>query len=368
MKIAISCHPTQGGSGIVAVELAKMLASRGHHIHVISCSKPFRLEESARLRWHQVTIPEYPLFQFPPHDLCLINKLREVILTHDIEIVHAHYAIPHAICAVFAGQIVKPHPVKIITTLHGTDITLVGSHPGFFELCRYSMLRCDALTAVSNWLADKTMSTFSLDTQPAVIYNFIDPEVFNTVDRVPYPVNSEFVLMHASNFRPVKRVVDIIRVFNRVQKKLPARLVLLGKGPELELARELSAELGISQQVEFAGSQRQIDEYYKRSHFFLLLSNYESFGLSALEAMACGVPVAVTRSGGLPEVLKDGEGGLLCEENSIEDTSDKIITLLQNRDRWEQASKEAEDRALSAFSAAHIIPQYENLYLDQLSK
>jgi len=367
MNIAISCHPTQGGSGIVATELAKALALRGHTIHVISCNKPYRLNENENIIFHPVDIPEYPLFKYPPHDLCMINKLQEVILAHDIDIVHSHYAIPHAICGIFAKQIVQPHPVKVVATMHGTDITLVGSHPGFHDLCRYAMLQCDKLTAVSCWLSTRTVKEFDLGKHPDVIYNFIDREKFNPQDRLPYPGDDPFVIMHASNFRPVKRTAEMVRVFYRIQQKLPARLILVGNGPDLELARELSGELGICHKIQFAGSQQNIEDFYKSSHLYLLLSHYESFGLSALEAMGCGLPVAVSNAGGLPEVVNDNENGLLCDGNDISGTADRIINLLSDKSRWEAMSCHAAEHAKSNFSVESIVPHYEKLYHEVLA-
>lgn len=368
MRIAIACHPTQGGSGIVATELARALADRGHNVHLISYELPYRLGQSSKAKFHKVNITEYPLFTYPPYDLSLINKMVEVTLKFNIEIIHAHYAIPHAICAIFARHIVNPYKVKIIATLHGTDITLVGSHPDFYLSCRYAMIQADELTVVSKWLKEKTLAKFNLQREPVVIPNFIDPSVFNDDDRSEYPQNEEFIISHASNFRPVKRIFDIIRVFERIQQKLPSRLILCGDGPEVGIARELCAELGIANKVEFSGSVIAIEQVLKKSHLYLLLSDYESFGLSALEAMACGTPVIASNAGGITEVVRDGIDGYLCKVGDIDASSKKAIEILQSREKWCAFSKNAAKFAREKFSLNSIICQYEDLYRKLLEK
>lgn len=362
MKIAMSCHPSQGGSGIVATELALMLADRGHEVHMISSSRPYRLRKGAPVHFHRVNIPDYPLFDFPPHDLSLVNKMVEITYEYNIEIIHAHYAVPHAICAIFANHVIQPNPVKIVATLHGTDITLVGSHPDFFKICRYSMLKCDGLTAVSNWLKDRTLKAFNITRAPEVIYNFFDSSQFNTRGRVPYPAGRPFQIMHVSNFRPVKRTADVIRVFYEIQKKVPAHLTLAGEGPDLGLARELCAELGFCDKVTFAGSRVNIESIFKQSHLFLLLSDYESFGLSALEAMACGTPVVVSDSGGLTEIVQDEKTGLLCPVGDIGAIADRAVSLLTDKNRWEEMGRQAARDALERFKEDVIISQYEAFY------
>ena len=367
MKIALSCHPTQGGSGIVATELALMLARRGHEVHMISCDRPFRLGKEAPVHFHKVNIPEYPLFKFPPHDLSLVNKLVEITQNHDIDIIHAHYAVPHAVCAIFANSVVQPFPVKIIATMHGTDITLVGSHPDFYRICRHAMLNCHGITTVSQWLKQRTLKEFNLIREPAVIYNFFDSARFNLDDRITYPDGQPFQIMHVSNFRSVKRTPDVIRVFYEIQKKVPAHLTLGGEGPELGYARELSADLGICDKVTFAGSRVNIETLLKQSHLYLLLSDYESFGLSALEAMACGTPVAVSSSGGLPEVVQDEETGLLCPAGDIQTIAGRALDLLRNKDNWEKMGRQAAEAARERFSADIIVSQYE-AYYDKIYK
>ena len=362
MKIAISCHPTQGGSGIVATELAMALAKRGHEIHIASCVRPFRLDESSGVVFHKLNVTDYPLFRFPPHDLCLANKLAEIIKQYAIDIVHAHYAIPHAISAILAREVVGPCRVKAVTTLHGTDITLVGSNAGFYDITRYAMQRCAGVTAVSKWLQNETMEKFRLTDAPRVIPNFIDTGKFNPEGRIGYPPDGVFQLLHASNFRPVKRVTDIVRVFQKIREHVDAHLTFVGDGPDCGLAKELVGELGLCREVTFMAPTVDMVPLLRRSHLFFLLSHYESFGLSALEAMACGVPVAVTNAGGLPEVVEDGVSGLLCDIGDIAGVAEKIVKLLRDRAAWEAMSGNAAARAAESFPAEKIVRQYEDYY------
>lgn len=363
MKIAITCHPKQGGSGVVATEIAEALGRNGHEVHLVACARPFRLHEGAPVEFHTVDVPVYPLFACPPHDLCLANKLAEVTRHYGIDIIHAHYAVPHSVTALLAREIVAPYPVKILTTLHGTDITLVGSHKDFFDLVRYAMVRADATTVVSQWLLDETMRRFDLPVAPVLIPNFFDPHHFHPEGRVGYPEEGgEFHLVHASNLRPVKRVSDIIRVFHLVSQRLPARLTILGDGPERGLAEELAAELGVADRVVFAGVSDNMPEALRRAHLFLMLSHYESFGLSALEAMACGVPAVVTRAGGAPEVIEDNITGLLVPPGDTRCAADRTLDLLGDRPRWETMSRVAAEHARLRFSVERVIPRYEALY------
>lgn len=363
MKIALSCHPTQGGSGVVATEIAEALARRGHEVHLVTWSRPFRLRTDSPVQFHQVNVPDYPLFQYPPLYLTLANKLAGVAKDYHIDVIHAHYAVPHSVTALLARDIIQPRQVRVVTTLHGTDITLVGSHKDFFDLIRYAMICSDGLTAVSKWLCQETMRRFALPLGPRHIPNFIDPKRFSPANRRGYPTGSEeFHLVHASNLRPVKRVTDIIRVFHLVQKELPARLTIWGDGPEKGMAQELVAELGIGERVCFAGISAAMPEALRGAHLCLLLSDYESFGLSALEAMACGTPVMASAAGGLPEVVADGEAGSLCPVGDIYCTSKRIIDLLRDRTSWEQMSAGAARIAREKFSVDPVISQYETLY------
>jgi N-acetyl-alpha-D-glucosaminyl L-malate synthase BshA len=364
VKIAISCHPTHGGSGVVATELALGLARHGHEIHVVSYERPFRLADHPNLRFHRVNVTEYPLFRYPPHDLNLANKLAQIAEEFDLDLIHAHYAVPHAVSAMLARDMLCPttHRVSVVTTVHGTDITLVGSHHDFYRVCRYAMIMNDGTTAVSQWLADRTQQEFDLDTRPTVIPNFVDCDRFTSKGRVGYPEGGEFQVLHASNFRPVKRVFDVVRVFERIQRELPARLLLVGDGPELGSAQELVAELDICDRVEFAGTQVDIEQAYRDSHLFLLLSDYESFGVSALEAMACGTPVVASRAGGLVEVIEDGLSGRLCKVGDIDAIADAALQTLGERDTWQRISNAGKLHAREQFCMELIVPRYEEFY------
>jgi len=363
MKIAITCHPTQGGSGVVATEIAEALVRHGHEVHLVASSKPFRLHDGTGVKFHDIDVPVYPLFKCPPHDLCLANKLAEVTKTYGIDIIHAHYAVPHSVTALLAREIVDPYPVRIVTTLHGTDITLVGSHKDFFDLVRYAMIRADATTTVSKWLLNETMQRFNLPVEPVLIPNFFDPVHFHPDGRVGYPAeDEEFHLIHASNLRPVKRIADVIQVFHLVARRLPARLTVVGDGPERGPGEELAAELGICDRVNFLGTSDHMPGLLRQAHLYLLLSHYESFGLSALEAMACGTPVAGTNAGGLPEVVADGVSGVLTPVGDIHAAADRVIKLLGNRERWEQMSRAAVEATHDRFQVETVIPQYEALY------
>ncbi|MEX2673065.1 MAG: N-acetyl-alpha-D-glucosaminyl L-malate synthase BshA [Phycisphaeraceae bacterium] len=362
MRILISCHPTQGGSGVVATELAMGLASRGHDMHMAAVERPFRLGDNRDVHFHPVNVTNYPLFKYPPHDLCLANEIAEAIVAHDIQIVHAHYAVPHAIAAILAAQAVQPHPVRVVTTLHGTDITLVGSHRDFYRVCRHAMVQCDGLTTVSQWLLDQTMKEFDLPEPPVVLPNFVDCDRFGPRGRAGWPEDGEFQVLHASNFRPVKRVVDIIRVFERIQRQIPARLVMVGDGPERGLAEELAGELGICDRVRFVGPQTAVEDLYRSSHLFLLLSDYESFGLSALEAQACGVPAVVSDAGGLPEVVRDRVTGRLSPVGDIEKIAQASLDVLGDAEQWAAMSEAAVSHARRTFCRDKILPLYEDFY------
>ena len=362
MKIAISCHSQAGGSSTVASELAMALASRGHEVHVVACRRPLRLFDRPNLFFHPFDIYDYPLFRFPPHDLCLITKIAEVVEKYAVEVIHAHYAVPHALAALVARDIAAPGPVAVVTTLHGTDVTLVGSHPSFFSLTKHTMEKCDGVTAVSEWLRDKTLEVFGPETSPTVIRNFVDTGRFNREGRVPYPEGGVFEILHASNFRPVKRVTDVVRAFYLVRKEVDARLTLVGSGPEMGSVRELVAELNLSEWVRFSGLASDLPPLLRRSHLFFLLSDYESFGVSALEAMACGVPVVVSAAGGLCEVVSSGLTGFCCPVGDFRCAARSALSVLKDRSRWEEMSERAAEAAASRFSIEAIVPRYEEFY------
>ncbi len=364
MKIAITCHPTHGGSGVVATELAMALAERGHELHVVSYERPIRLAESSNIHFHRINVSDYPLFRYPPHDLTLANVLADVAVEHELDIIHAHYAVPHAVSAMLARSVLceGESNVKVVTTVHGTDITLVGSRRDFYRVCRYAMLRDDGTTAVSHWLAGRTQSTFNLPTRPEVIPNFVDCDRFTSKGRADYPNGGPFTILHASNFRPVKRVFDIVRAFVQISERLDANLVMLGDGPDRGSAMELAAELNLADRVSFPGNTQDMEQAYRQAHLFLLLSDYESFGLSALEAMACGTPVVASRAGGLIEVIDDGVSGRLVPVGRIDQIADAACDILQNAGTWRQYSLAGKTHARKNFCKELIVPMYEDFY------
>lgn len=369
MKIAISCHPTHGGSGVVATELALALADRGHEMHVVSYERPFRLPEHPGVQFHRVNVSDYPLFRYPPHDLTLANLLAELAVTHQLDLIHAHYAVPHAVSAMLARSILcnGESDARVVTTVHGTDITLVGSNRDFYRVCRYAMLKDSGTTAVSHWLAEQTQQTFALPETPVVIPNFVDCDRFTSKGRSDYPVDGRFTILHASNFRPVKRVFDIIRAFERMRRSVDAKLIMVGDGPQRGDAAELAAELQIAEHVEFAGTTVDIEQAYRDAHLFLLLSDYESFGLSALEAMACGTPVVASRAGGLVEVIDDGVAGRLCPVGDTEAVAEAALAILGDRQTWLRHSEASKRHARHHFCKELIVPMYERFYEGVLS-
>lgn len=364
MKIAISCHPTHGGSGVVATELAHALAERGHEIHVVSYERPFRLRDHTNLYFHRINVTEYPLFRYPPYEMTLANRLAEIAVDRQLDLIHAHYAVPHAVSAMLARDMlcVCEHSVKVVTTLHGTDITLVGSQRDFLRVCRYAMMKGDGLTAVSNWLRDETMRTFDLPDAPTVIPNFVDCERFHPNGRSAFDPAQPAVLLHASNFRPVKRVYDVVRVFQQVRQRMDARLLMVGDGPERGAAMELAAELNLNDDIEWVGNTNEIEEVYRRAHLYLLLSEHESFGLSALEAMAAGTPVLGSRAGGLIEVVREGADGHLRPVGHVEEMATAALGIFESAATWQRYSRSARDSAHSRYCRELVIPEYEKFY------
>ncbi|MBI5471417.1 MAG: N-acetyl-alpha-D-glucosaminyl L-malate synthase BshA [Ignavibacteriae bacterium] len=365
MKIGIVCYPTYGGSGVVATELGKALADKGHQIHFISYAMPMRLEAYVgNIFYHEVEMANYPLFEFPLYTPALASKMVEVARFEKLDLIHAHYAIPHATSAFLAREIVN-NGLKIVTTLHGTDITLVGLEPSFLPVVKLSIERSDGVTAVSRFLREKTITNFGIDKDITVIPNFVDTEKYR---RLPieeecskFSPRGERVLVHVSNFRAVKRVQDVIRIFNEVLKKIPSRLILVGDGPERSACELLVRELGITKQVKFLGKQLELVPILSAADLFLMPSQSESFGLSALEAMACEVPVISSSVGGLPELQVHGETGYIAEIGDIDRMARYAIELLTNEPKHRTFAQAARKRA-TLFDVHKIVNQYEAHY------
>ena len=366
MRIAIVCYPSQGGSGVVASELALGLAERGHTVHIVSYSVPFRLSAyNPNVVVHEVEVASYPLFKYPPYTLGLATKLAEVASDEQLDVIHAHYAVPHAVSAFLAREIIGEGAPKIVTTLHGTDITLVGADESFHRVTRFAMEVSDAVTAVSQYLKRRTIEEFSLERSIDVIYNFIDTNRGNggpDCGSERWAPNGEKILMHASNFRPVKRVSDVVRVFELVCRELPAKLLLVGEGPERLFVKQLVKELGLAEHVHFLGEQQYLETLLTAADLFLLPSEQESFGLVALEAMNCNVPVVGARVGGLPEVVLHGETGYLLPVGEVRAMADAAIELLSDDAKHARFAEASRERAASEFDRQKIIPQYEALY------
>lgn len=367
MKIGLSCYPAQGGSGIVATELGVKLAEAGHEVHFISYRPPVRLQSySPNIFFHQVEVMSYPLFKYPPYTLTLSAKMAEVARCWKLDIFHVHYAIPHAVCGFLAKSILGSSSPKLVTTLHGTDITLVGTDKSFYEITRFSIEVSDGITAVSNFLARRTTAEFKVKKKIEVIYNFVDTKRFSpstsTAKRDEFAPNGERILAHVSNFRAVKRIPDLIGIFNRVAREIPARLLLIGDGPEVSRAMELTAELGLSDKLIYLGSQNNVESLLPVADLFLIPTDTESFGLASLEALSCGVPVIGTKLGGLPEVVVDGECGYLEELGDVEAMAGKALKLLRDQDLLEQFKENARRRAVEFFDAELLVPKYKRFY------
>jgi N-acetyl-alpha-D-glucosaminyl L-malate synthase BshA len=371
MNIGITCYPTYGGSGVVATELGLELAQRGHEIHFITYAPPFRLTPHPNIHYHEVEVSSYPLFDFPPYDLALATRMAEVSEFYDLDLLHVHYAIPHSVSAMLARQMLaaadKPRRLPFVTTLHGTDITLVGKDPSYLPITRFSIMESDGVTAISQYLRERTQREFNIKNHIEVIYNFVNCEMYcrdaGWVDRrKQYAPNGERILVHLSNFRPVKRIMDTIEIFDRVRKQIPAKLLLIGDGPERSRAEWLATQKGIEDDVLFLGKQDSIREKLGLADIMLLPSELESFGLAALEAMACEVVPIVTRVGGLPEVVEAGKTGYLAEVGDVDTMAGHAIDLLNDESKLRSMGKACRAWAGEHFSASKIIPQYEDFY------
>lgn len=369
MKIGITCHPTYGGSGVVATELGKALAARGCEVHFISYALPHRLNNFVEnVIFHEVELSTYPLFEYSMYELSLTSKMVEVVEYENLDLLHVHYAIPHATSAYLAKQILKKEnkSTKIITTLHGTDITLVGLEPSFLPLVKFSIEESDGVTAVSRFLKEQTINNYNIDKEIKVIHNFIDTDVFKPVCNKQFKEhvapNGEKILVHTSNFRPVKRVSDTIRILKEVQKKVPARLLLVGDGPDRSETERLARELEVHEDVVFLGKQDGLAEILSSSDIFLLPSQSESFGLAALEAMACGVPVISSSVGGLPELVRHNETGFIAEFGDVERMAKYAVDLLTNERKYKIFSENCLKLAKETFSKELIVPQYLEYY------
>ncbi|UCD63566.1 MAG: N-acetyl-alpha-D-glucosaminyl L-malate synthase BshA [Candidatus Zixiibacteriota bacterium] len=374
MVIGITCYPVAGGSGIVATELGQQLALRGHQVHFIAYALPFRLDRyQANVMYHGVETTAYPLFKYPPYTLTLAARMAEVVRSYDLDLLHVHYAIPHAACAYLARQLLAadgaPCP-KVITTLHGTDITLVGSDPSYYDITRFSILSSDGITAVSKYLADETSQVFRVDKEIRVIHNFVDNHRFRPTEkqceRTEFVAHDEFLIAHVSNFRPVKRTLDVIDVFERISAELPAKLLLIGEGPDTILARRQINKKHLSDRVMFLGNQNRIEAVLPCADLFLLPSEEESFGLAALEALACGVPVIGTSGTGLVEVVDDFKNGFLLPIGDTAAMARAGISLLRDKGRLAEFKAQASRSALEKFGADRIVGQYEQYYREVL--
>lgn len=373
MKIAIVCYPTFGGSGVVATELGLELAKRGHQIHFITYSQPVRLALlSPNVHYHEVHVPEYPLFHYQPYELALSSKLVDMVKLYKIEVLHVHYAIPHAYAGYMAKQMLADEGIDLpmVTTLHGTDITLVGNHPFYKPAVSFSINKSDIVTSVSQSLKEDTYRLFDITKEIIVVPNFIELVKVQTSAHAPcqrslMASENEKIVTHISNFRKVKRIDDVVKIFYEIQKEVPAKLMMVGEGPEKEAAEQLCEQLGIQNKVIFFGNSNEIDKILCFSDLFLLPSETESFGLAALEAMACGVPVISSNSGGLPEVNKDGYSGFLSNVGAVSKMSQDAIALLKNKDQLQQFKSNALETA-KAFDIQQIMPLYEQIYFQAI--
>ena len=380
MRIGITCYPTYGGSGVVATELGIELANRGHDVHFISYSQPIRLTEAhPHIHFHEVEVSQYPLFEYPPYDLALATRMAEVAELYELDLLHVHYAIPHSVSAMLARQMLacdhvrKPRRLPYVTTLHGTDITLVGLDPSYLPITRFSIEQSDAVTAISEDLRRSTVESFSITKPIEVIYNFVNCDLYvrdagAAQRRKEYAPNGEFIFVHLSNFRPVKRVQDCIRILAEVRKTVNAQLLMVGDGPERGAAEHLASQLGVRDSVEFVGKQNHVERLIRKAHVLLMPSEMESFGLAALEAMACGVVPVGTNVGGVPELITDGVDGCLETVGDVPRLAARAAELLTNSTVYARMALAARKTAVDRFSTESLIPQYERYYEDVVAR
>jgi N-acetyl-alpha-D-glucosaminyl L-malate synthase BshA len=367
MKIGMICYPTHGGSGVVASELGLALARRGYEVHFISYAVPFRLREyHPNIFLHEVDVAAYPLFKYPPYDLSLTTKIVDVAQEYNLDLLHAHYAVPHATSAYLAKHVLNSKKLKVITTLHGTDITLVGADKSFFSMIKFSIEQSDGVTAVSDYLKQRTIEEFQIQRDIRVIYNFIDPAKGQDATpgvcrREKYAPRGEKILMHASNFRPVKRVSDVVRIFAKAREQIPCKLLLVGEGPERLFIQQLVKELKLRDDVLFLGEVDYLEQILRCADLFLLPSEQESFGLVALEAMNCGVPVIAAQTGGIPEVIVHDETGFLFPVGEINPMAQAAIDLLRDGQKHRRFAAAARQRARQ-FAIDSIMPEWEGYY------
>lgn len=366
MNIGITCYPSLGGSGVVATELGKLLAERGHNVHFITSGLPFRLGTfHPNVFYHEVEVNHYDVFRYPPYDLTLANRMAQVALNEKLDLIHVHYAVPHALCAYLAKKMVGDQ-LKIVTTLHGTDITVLGYDSSLSDMIRFGIENSDLVTAVSRDLIRETKELLQVKKEIELVYNFVDKRRYYPRNvnfyRKSFAPDGEKILMHISNFRPVKRVADVVEVFERVRRFIPAKLLLIGEGPDQTSIRKLICEKGLGAEVHFLGKQEDVAEVISMADLMILPSEKESFGLVALEAMACGVPVIAARTGGLPEVVLDGMCGYLCDIGEVDAMAQKALHLLRNESLYQEFSRNCMQRANHTFCHETITSQYEALY------
>ena len=370
MRVGITCYPTYGGSGIVATELGLELAARGHEVHFITYANPIRLDQDVpRIHYHEVEVSTYPLFEYPPYCLALASRMAEVAECYELDVLHVHYAIPHSISAMLAQQMLAPtRRLPFVTTLHGTDITLVGVDPSYFPITKFSIEKSDGISSISDYLREQTVEIFGVRNEIRVIKNFVNCEIYHPDEAktgaAAYAPKGEKLLVHLSNFRPVKRVQDCVRILAEVRKSVPAHLLMAGDGPERGPAEHLARELKVDRHVSFLGKQSHVERLIPLAHVLLMPSQLESFGLVALEAMACGVVPVATRVGGVPELVTDGEDGFLETVGDISAQAARVVQLLTDDDLHYRMRKAGRWNASERFCSDKIIPQYEKYYED----